>query len=148
MMTQSRVGSAWWGIACTALIVFAAAGLAGCGGDEAGPAALDGTRWRLVDWSFTAFPPTDFTTTAAFEDGQISGVAAVNGHGASYTTGPDGAFSVADIVATEMAGSRRAMQAEAACFELLGSAASYAHDGDTLTLHGADGSAALVFVAM
>jgi heat shock protein HslJ len=40
------------------------------------------------------------------------------------------------------------MQAEAACIELLGSAASYALDGDTRTLYGADGSEALVFVAM
>lgn len=147
-MTRSSTRREFRAILCGVLAALVAAGLVGCSRGETGPATLDGTQWRLVGWSFTAFASTDFAFTAVFEDGQVSGTAAVNSYGAPYTTGPDDAFSVGDIIATEMAGSRRAMQAEAAYFELLRSAASYAHEGGTLTLYGADGGEALVFAAL
>jgi heat shock protein HslJ len=115
-----------------------------CGGDDAAP-DLDGTSWTLTGWSVSSLDPADFTITASFADGTISGTSAVNSYSGPYEVGPDDEFSTGDIASTMMAGPADAMRAEQLYFELLGAAASYQVVGGTLTLFDEFGDEALVF---
>lgn len=126
--------------------------LGGCGGGEAeeGPGepetvTLDGTEWRLVRWREPGTDPMDFTITAAFADGQVSGNSGVNTYGGSYTVGPGDEFSVGELASTMMAGPEPDMAAEAAYTRLLQDAATFNLSGATLTLFGSDGAESLVF---
>lgn len=119
-------------------------GTAACAGSDESP-GLDGTSWTLTGWSISSLDPNDFTITASFADGTVSGTSAVNSYSGPYTAGPDDAFSTGDIASTMMAGSEEAMRAEQAYVELLGTAASFQLAGDTLTLYDESGNEALVF---
>jgi heat shock protein HslJ len=137
--------------------------LAGCGDDggseegteggtdtgsvETDSAALDGTDWSLVRWRETSIDPADFTITASFADGSISGTSAVNTYSGSYTTGGVNDFSVGEIASTMMAGPEPDMEAEAAYTGLLEDAASFHVTETTLTLFGSDGAESLIFTA-
>ncbi len=148
-------------LAALALSIAAAAALlvlAGCGDDgadggsdggggEADSAALDGTDWSLVRWRETGVDPADFTITASFADGSISGTSAVNTYSGSYTTGGVNDFSVGQIASTMMAGPESDMEAEAAYLGLLEDAASFHATETTLTLFGSDGAESLIFTA-
>jgi len=112
----------------------------------AGAAALDGTMWTLEAWSVSSLDPGDFEITAAFDDGRVSGKAAVNYYGGPYTADESGTFSVGVLVQTLMAGPEPAMQAESTFFELLKEARSYELDDGHLTLFAEGGSELLVFV--
>ncbi|MBN1320440.1 MAG: protease inhibitor I42 family protein [Thermoleophilia bacterium] len=111
-----------------------------------GTAMLDGTTWALETWSVSSLDPGDFVITAAFEDGRISGKAAVNQYGGPYTADASGAFSVGVLVHTLMAGPEPAMLAESTYFDLLEQARSYELDDDHLTLLAEGGSELLIFV--
>jgi len=113
----------------------------------AGSAALDGTSWKLVGWSVSSIDPQQFTITARFEEGRVSGTSAVNSYGGEYSTGPGGSFGVGEIAQTLMAGPEPAMDAEAAYHELLRAAKSYRIDDTTLTLFDANGTESLIFRA-
>jgi len=123
----------------------------GGGGDtdtgsvETDSAALDGTDWSLVRWRETGLDPADFTITASFADGSISGTSAVNTYSGSYTTGGVNDFSVGEIAGTMMAGPEPDMEAEAAYMGLLEDAASFHATDTTLTLFGSDGAESLIF---
>jgi predicted secreted protein len=106
---------------------------------------LDGTSWRLEGWSVDSLSAGDFTITATFKDGQISGQAAVNSYGGPYTAGPDDRFSVGTLVHTLMAGSEPAMRAENLYYELLGQARKYQLTSGKLTLTDANGNELLIF---
>ena len=106
---------------------------------------LDGTSWRLEGWSVDSLFAGDFTITATFKDGQISGQAAVNSYGGPYTAGPDDRFSVGTLVHTLMAGSEPAMRAENLYYELLGQARKYQLTTGKLTLTDANGNELLIF---
>lgn len=106
--------------------------------------ALEGTSWRLVSWSEPTLDPADFTITASFADGQISGTAAVNSYSGECAIGGI-KFSPGTIARTEMAGPPDAMDAEAVYFELLGKAATYEMEGDRLSLMDESGSVLLEF---
>jgi heat shock protein HslJ len=106
---------------------------------------LDGTAWQLSGWTLSSVNPADFTITATFTDGKISGRSAVNSYGGSYKTGPDGAFSVSQLVSTQMAGPEPAMRAEHAYVTLLQQARSYSRTGRTLKLFDAHGNESLIF---
>lgn len=148
-------------LAALALSIAAAAALlvlAGCGDDGAeggsdggggdtDSAALDGTDWRLVRWREAGLDPADFTITASFADGSISGTSAVNTYSGSYTTGGVNDFSVGQIASTMMAGPEPDMEAEAAYMGLLEDAASFHATETTLTLFGSDGAESLIFTA-
>lgn len=110
-----------------------------------GGSSLDGTRWRLSEWSVSSLAPSDFTITANLADGQILGTSAVNSYGGTYRTGPGGSFSTGDINATAMAGPEDAMRAEQIYFELLEQVARYSREGGTLTLADENANPLLVF---
>jgi len=116
--------------------------LAAC---SSGGHGLDGTTWQLSGWTLSSLNPADFTITATFADGKISGRSAVNSYSGSYTTGSNGAFSVGQIASTEMAGPPAAMRAERAYLALLRQARSYSRAGRTLTLFDANGNESLIF---
>ena len=121
--------------------------VAGCGGSGGDMPTLDGTSWRLSGWSLSSLDPNDFTITAAFADGKISGKSAVNTYGGPYTEGPGDAFSVGDLASTMMAGPEPDMRAETAYLTLLAQAKSYKLDGDGLTLFDENGNESLIFAA-
>ena len=109
---------------------------------------LEGTSWKLGAWSVSSIDPTDFEITAKFEEGRMSGKAAVNLYGADCTAKDDGTFSLGPIVQTLMAGPAPAMQAETTYFGLLQQAHKYTLDTDELTLLGEGGSELLIFTAV
>ena len=134
-------------LTAAALIALAliAAVAAGCGG-ESSP-SLEGTAWKLTDWSVSSQDPSDFTITAAFKDGRIGGTSAVNSYGGPYTAGDDGSFSVSELASTMMAGPEADMQAEKTYMTLLAVAKEFRVDGETLTLLDGDGGESLIFTA-
>jgi heat shock protein HslJ len=123
------------------LCIFA---LAGCSG---GDSSLDGTQWRLTGWTLSSLDPADFTITAQFSDGNISGSSGVNTYGGGVTLGSAGAFSVGTLATTLMAGPDDAMRAEGAYMALLAEAKSYKVDDGTLTLYDGGGNESLIFEA-
>jgi inhibitor of cysteine peptidase len=109
---------------------------------------LDGSAWRLEGWSVSSLYPGDFEITAAFDDGRISGKAAVNSYSGPYSADSSGDFLVGMLMQTLMAGSGPAMQAEAAYFDLLKQARTFSLSGDRLTLLDANHNELLVFARM
>lgn len=109
-----------------------------------GGSGLEGTSWKLVGWSGPAIDPADFTITASFGDGQISGTAAVNSYSGECAVGGI-TFSPGAIARTEMAGPPEAMEAESAYFELLQQAETYEVSGDRLEVRDASGAMLLEF---
>lgn len=128
-------------ILVTALALIA---LAGC---SRGDSPLDGTQWRLSGWTLGSLSPTDFTITAKFADGQISGSSGVNRYGGPYELGSHNAFAVEPLASTEMAGPEPAMRAESAYMTLLGQVRSYELAEGRLTLFDEGGNESLIFDA-
>ena len=127
------------------VIVLALIALIGC---ARGRSALEGTQWRLTEWTLSSLNPRDFDITAEFADGKISGRGGVNSYGGPYTLGSRQSFKVGSIASTEMAGPEPAMRAEDAYFTLLGQAHSYRVEAGRLTLFDAGGNESLIFVAV
>lgn|SRR5450756_1263602 len=96
--------------------------VAGCGGSGSESPTLDGTAWRLTGWTLSSLDPNDFTITAKFADGRISGDSVVNTYSGPYTACPGDAFSVGDLASTMMAGPEPDMRAEGAYLKLLSEA--------------------------
>jgi heat shock protein HslJ len=117
------------------------------GGCSSADRSLEGTRWRLRGWTLSSLNTADFTITAQFEDGTISGSSGVNTYSGPVKLGPGTAFSAGQLSATEMAGSESAMRAESAYMTLLGQAAAYRTGDGTLTLYDGNGNESLVFEA-
>lgn len=88
----------------------------------ASAAALEGSPWRLAAWSAPSLDPAGFEITADFDDGRISGRAAVNSYGGAYSASADGSFSASALAMTEMAGEPDAMRAESLYLGLLAQA--------------------------
>lgn len=128
-------------LAACVLLMAASLTLTGCGSGR----SLEGTSWRLVEWSVSSVDPAQVTITAEFADGGIAGAGGVNSYSGPYTAGPGGAFKTGAITSTLMAGPEPAMRAETAYFALLGKATSYEVEGDTLTLFDAGANESLVF---
>lgn len=131
-------------IALLALLVVAAVTMVGCGG-RSSSFALDGTEWRLAEWSVSSASATDFEITLTFDDGIVGGQAPVNSYGGPYDARPDGTFRADSISSTLMAGEERANSVEAAYLSLLQQVRRYAVDGDELTLSDARGNQLLIF---
>jgi len=131
-------------LAAVLLVAVPLAALAGCLHDGS---PLDGTSWRLTEWTLSSLNPADFTITAQFADGNISGHSAVNTYGGPYKLGRGAAFSVGPLACTEMAGPEPAMRAEAAYLALLDQATSYKIADRKLTLYDKGGNESLIFEA-
>ena len=131
-------------IAGMLVVVVAVSALPGC---SRGQPALDGTQWRLTEWTLSSLDARDFDITAAFADGKISGRSGVNSYGGRYTAVARQSFKVESIASTEMAGLEPAMRAEGAYFTLLAQASSYRVDAGRLTLFDAGGNELLIFEA-
>lgn len=131
------------------LVVVALAALVGCSRDGGSPdgGVLDGTRWRLTEWTLSSLDPADFTITARFADGQISGNSGVNSYSRTYQAGSGDAFSLGQIAVTEMGGQEPAMRAEAAYLTLLSQAKSFKLTGGRLTLYDQGRNESLLFEA-
>jgi heat shock protein HslJ len=137
--------SRWTAAFVTLALSLALLAAAGCGGSGSEPATLDGTDWTLTEWTLSSLDPNDFTITAAFADGKISGKSAVNTYGGPYTEGPGNAFSVGELASTMMAGPEPEMRAEKAYLTLLSQAKSYELKGGGLTLFDENGNESLMF---
>ena len=126
------------------VMVLALLALIGCAPERN---ELEGTQWRLTEWTLSSLDPREFDITAAFADGQISGHGGVNSYGGPYTLGSRQSIKVGSIASTEMAGPEPAMRAESAYLTLLGQARSYRVDAGRLTLFDAGGNESLIFEA-
>jgi heat shock protein HslJ len=129
-----------------AVTLLIAVGLVVLGGCSSGT-ALDGTSWKLTGWSVSSLNPADFTITAKFADGKISGNSGVNSYSGTYKAGTGASFGVGPLVSTLMAGPEPAMKAETTYLQLLDAAESYKVSGSTLTLYDAGGNESLIFTA-
>ena len=118
--------------------------LGGCAADN----TLNGTSWKLTGWSANSLNATDFTITASFADGKISGNSGVNSYGGTYEAGSGLAFGVGPLTSTLMAGPAPAMRVETIYLKLLNDAASFKVTGDKLTLYDAGGNESLIFTAV
>ena len=125
-------------------IALALAPLGGCA--ASGP-ALNNTRWKLTEWTLSSLNPADFTITAEFADGRISGKSGVNSYSGVCRLGPGKAFAVVQVAGTQMAGPEPAMRAESAYLTLLGQARAYRVTGARLTSYDEGGNVSLVFEA-
>jgi heat shock protein HslJ len=132
--------------ALAAILLIATFVIAFCGCAR-GQSALEGTQWRLTEWTLSSLNPRDFEITAEFADGEVSGHSAVNSYGGPYTLGSRQSFKVGSIASTEMAGSASAMRAEGAYLTLLGQARSYRVEAGRLTLFDTGGNESLIFEA-
>jgi len=129
--------------------------LAGCstgggssGGGSTGGNSLDGTQWRLTEWTLSSLSPAEFTITAKFAGGQVSGNSGVNSYSGPYDLGPGNAFSVGQLAVTQMAGPEPAMRAESAYLTLLAQAKSFKTADGKLTLYDQGGNESLIFEAV
>jgi heat shock protein HslJ len=106
-----------------------------------------GTQWKLTEWTLSSLNPADFSITAKFSNGQVSGNSGVNSYSGPCKIGPGSAFSAGPLSGTLMAGTETAMRAETAYLTLLGQAKSFKVSGDTLTLFDQGGNESLIYHA-
>jgi heat shock protein HslJ len=107
---------------------------------------LDGTKWKLTEWTISSLDPKDLTITLNIAGGKLSGSGGVNSYGGNCEAKKNGSLTIEELSSTLMEGPEPAMRAEAAYFKLLGDARSYKIKGDTLTLYDANGNESLIFV--
>jgi heat shock protein HslJ len=129
------------------ILMLAVLGTAGCSGSGGARHVLDGSAWRLTGWTLSSLDPSDFTITATFTHGGISGTSAVNAYGGPYAAGPGSAFAVGDLAVTAMGGTGPAMRAEQTYLTLLGAAKSFKRSAGRLTLFDQHGNESLIFQA-
>ena len=126
-----------------AVVTLSALALAGCAA-PAGP-SLEGSQWRLSEWTLSSLAASDFNITATFAKGEISGRSGVNTYSGPVTAGADGSFAVGRLRSTLMAGTEPAMRAESAYLTLLGQARTWKISAGKLTLYDAGGNESLIF---
>jgi heat shock protein HslJ len=118
--------------------------LGGCASDN----SLNGTSWKLTGWSVNSLDPTNFTITAKFADGKVSGNSGVNSYSGPYEASSGSSFAAGPFTSTLMAGPDPAMRAESIYMKLLDAAQSYKVSGDTLTLYDQGGNESLIYSAV
>jgi heat shock protein HslJ len=106
---------------------------------------LEGSRWKLSEWTISSIAPAQVTITAEFAGGRLSGNSGVNSYSGSYKVGPGNTFSGGPFAGTLMAGPEPAMRAEQAYLTLLGQARSYRLANGKLTLYDQGGNESLIF---
>lgn len=118
-----------------------ALGLAACSGGT----DLEGTSWRLTEWSVSAQSASEFETTLEFKKAELGGKAPVNSYGGSYEAKSSGSIEIGDVNRTLMAGPEPANRAEETYFKLLEQVERYEVSGETLTLSDANGNERLIY---
>jgi heat shock protein HslJ len=90
----------------------------------------------------------DTVITAEFAtNGTMQGNATINTYNTTYTAGADGKMTISDKIAvTQMAGPEESMAQESAYLAAIPKTATYAIEGDTLTLRDASGAAMAQYV--
>lgn len=126
-------------------IPLAAIWLAAVAGCSPGGGQLEGTRWKLSEWTVSSLDPADFTITAEFADGRVSGRSEINTYSGPYKAGSGGGLEVGEVAGTLMAGSEPAMRAESAYLALLRQARSFKVTDGKLTLYDEGGNQSLIF---
>ncbi len=118
------------------------------------PTSLTGTEWQTTGYHVgasadEAVSSDDPVITAVFgTDGKLAGNSGVNQYSTTYTSTADGKMTIsAEIMSTKMAGPEKAMAQESAFLAALPKTASYAIDGDQLTLKDASGALVAQFTA-
>jgi heat shock protein HslJ len=130
-----------------AAVVVAAVFLAAVsGGSLADP--LNGTKWKLTEWTISSIDPASVTITASFTDGQIGGNSGVNSYGGPYSVGLGGSITLGALAMTEMAGPEPAMRGEQVYHALLAEVGSFKAGGGRLTLYDKNGNESLIFAAV
>jgi heat shock protein HslJ len=120
----------------------AACGSAGASPSPTGPAARDltGTTWRATLVRDVA-PLADAPPTIRFDAGQAGGTTGCNTYGGAWTLKPDGTFSVASMVMTEMACDGARGTQEQVVIEILSKATKLEFQADgTIRISGDGGS--------
>ena len=129
-------------IAAATILTIVPAVLAGCSSRSA---TLDGTRWRLAEWTVSSLNPSDFVITADFASGRISGNGSVNSYSGPYKADAGTAFSAGQLAGTLLAGPEPATRAEFMYQTLLGQAKSYKMGDGKLTLYDQGGNESLIY---
>lgn len=126
------------------LFVLAALALAACSPGSAPAPSLEG------GWSLVSFGPAssqmpavpDVETSIEFKDGQMSGNVGCNGFGGEYSVDGD-TITFGPVVSTMMYCEAVAEQ-ESGTLAVFHEKATFALDGDKLTITSADGASAIV----
>ena len=129
-------------IAAAAILTVVLLVVAGCSSRSL---TLDETKWQLAEWTVSSLKPSDFTITAEFANGQISGNGGVNGYSGPYKAGPGTAFAAGPLAGTLLAGPEPATRAESIYQTLLGQAKSYKVADGKLTLYDQGGNESLIY---
>jgi heat shock protein HslJ len=118
------------------------------------PTPLTGAEWQTVGGQWgdpvdEAVSSDDLVITANFgADGTLSGSGGVHRYSTKYTTAADGGMTIdPQIISTKMAGPDNYMEQENAYLAALPKTATYAIDGDQLTLRDASGAVLAQFTA-
>jgi heat shock protein HslJ len=143
-----------------AMLLLFALGLAACGSDNSsttpagtakstattggGPVPLEGTAWVLGTDALGVQGVDEFTPTALFSGGTISGNAGCNGYSGSYSVS-GGTMMIGNVLGTQMSCGPVADAVETAYLARLGKVTSFNINGTTLTLSDAAGTALLKF---
>ena len=115
--------------------------LAACGG---GASASVVGIWKLA--SYNQNPAVaDVDTSIEFKDGQMNGNVGCNGFGGEYTVDGD-MIKFGSVMSTMMFCEGRVGDQEMAALAAMQNSATFALDGDTLTITSEDGNSVIVLV--
>lgn len=117
--------------------------LSACGGGSS--ASAEGT-WKLVSYGSASNQTpaaADVDTSVEFKDGLVNGNVGCNGFGGNYEVDGD-KITFSEVVSTLMFCEGPVGDQEMTTLNVLHETASFALDGDTLTLTSADGSSVIV----
>jgi heat shock protein HslJ len=136
------------------VLALAGGALRGPAAPAAAAATLEGTPWLAVSCVDPAgwlrpLPP-GIEITAAFQAGQVAGLAGCNQYNAGYTLGPDaGAISISPAASTRIfcAEPEGVMEQEMEYLAALETAARYRIEGAQLILEQSDGARVATFDA-
>jgi heat shock protein HslJ len=144
------------------MILLLALGLAACGSDNTsnsaspatspgasgtggiGPTPLEGTAWVLGTDALGLQGVDQFTPTALFKGGTLSGNGGCNGYSGSYTVSGS-SLMIGNVLHTQMSCGPIADAIETAYLGRLGKVTSFIINGTTLTLSDASGTTQLTF---
>lgn len=117
----------------------------GCSCARSPGEGLEGIDWELQGSSASSIGFREFRMTARFEDGTVSGRAAVNGYTAKYEVGGGGSLRIGELTSTLIAGTPDAMRAEETYFTMLRAVRSWGVANGQLELRDGEGNPLLIY---